>query len=103
MDEGRDVIAVDEEASNVSGIHDLYGTDIKLAKASPEGKHRWRWWGDQQPDELAILKFFDSESEKPGPKMTGGSPHCSFHLEGTEDLLPRESLEVSVIAFWCDI
>jgi hypothetical protein len=82
------------------GIHGPYETDIKLAKASPEGKHRWYWCRDQRPDELTILKFFDSESEKPGSKIAGGIPHCSFHLEGTDDLPPRESLEVRVIAFW---
>jgi hypothetical protein len=54
-----------------TGIRGLYETDIKLAKASPEGKHRRYWCGSQQSDELTILKFFDSESEKPGSKLLG--------------------------------
>ena len=80
------------------GIHGPYETDIKLSKAS--AKHKWYWCKDQQPDELTILKFWDSESEKPGSKVAGGIPHTSFHLEGTDDLPPRESLEVRVVAFW---
>jgi hypothetical protein len=80
------------------GIHGPYETDIKLAKASE--KHKWYWCKGQQPDELTILKFWGSGSEKPGSKITGGIPHTSFHLEGTDDLPPRESLEVRVIAFW---
>lgn len=43
------------------------------------------------------MKFFDSKHEKPGSRVAGGVPHISFHLEGTDDLLPRESLEVRVI------
>jgi hypothetical protein len=80
------------------GIYGPYETDIKLSKAST--KHKWYWCKDQQPDELTILKFWDSESEKPGSKVAGGIPHTSFYLEGTDDLPPRESLEVRVIAFW---
>ncbi|KAN0122944.1 hypothetical protein V8E51_001270 [Hyaloscypha variabilis] len=123
-DEGRDIIAAEKEAEALPGglwenykgrrwgvfwdletkdlvsyfmrppgIHGQYETDIKLAKASQ--KHKWYWCKDQQPDELTILKFWDSESEKPGSKIAGGIPHTSFHLEGTDDLPPRESLEVS--------
>ncbi|KAE9381060.1 hypothetical protein N431DRAFT_551256 [Stipitochalara longipes BDJ] len=49
------------------GIHGPCETDIKLAKAFQ--KHKWYWCKDQQPDELTILKFWDSESEKPGSKV----------------------------------
>jgi hypothetical protein len=80
------------------GIHGPYETDIKLSKAS--SMHKWCSCKDQQPDELTNLKFFDSEHERPDSKVAGGIPHTSFHLEGTDDLLPRESLEVRVIAFW---
>jgi hypothetical protein len=52
---------------------------------------------------LTILKFFYSESENPGSKVAGGIPHTSFHLEGTDDFPPRESLEVTVIAFLVDL
>lgn len=80
------------------GINGAYETDILLAKAG-EG-HKWYWCKDQMPEELTVLKFFDSESEKPESKVAHGIPHCSFHLEGSDDEPPRESLEVRVVAFW---
>ncbi|PVH76917.1 hypothetical protein DL98DRAFT_657107 [Cadophora sp. DSE1049] len=79
------------------GINGPYETDIKLAKAG--AGHKWYWCKDQMPDEVTVLKF-DSESEKPGSDVAGGIPHYSFHLDGSEDKPPIESLEVRVVAFW---
>ena len=62
------------------GINGPYETDIKLAKASPE--HKWYWCKDQQPDELTILKFFDSEHEKPGLESCGRSSPHQFSFRG---------------------
>jgi len=80
------------------GINGPYETDIKLLKAG-DG-HKWSWCKDQMPDEVTVLKFFDSESEKPGSAVASGIPHCSFHLDESDDEPARESLEVRVVAFW---
>lgn len=80
------------------GIHGPFELEILLAKAG--SGHRWYWIKDQMPDEVFVLKFFDSESVKTGSKIAGGVPHSSFHLENTDDEPARESLEVRLVAFW---
>lgn len=63
-------------------------------------KHEWHWISNQQPDEVLIIQFFDSEAEKAGLGPAGGVIHSSVTLEGTEDEEARESVEVRCTVMW---
>jgi hypothetical protein len=73
-----------------------------VVKAAAEEKmgcqHVWYWMSGQTPQEVLMIKIFDSEDEdwEGGEKVRVG-PHCSFHLEGTEEEAVRESIEVRVV------
>jgi hypothetical protein len=62
--------------------------------------HKWHWISNQQPDEVLVIQFFDSEAEKVGPGPAGGVIHSSVTLEGTEGEEARESLEVRCTVMW---
>ena len=62
-------------------------------------KMRWCWMPEQQPDEVLIIKFADTAAED-DPSISGGCPHCSPIVPGTEDGEPRWSIEARVLAFW---
>lgn len=65
--------------------------------------HDWYWIEEQRPEEVVVLKLFDSEEVVPGGHGAGEkrctqTPHASFGLEGGEEVLePRESVEVRVV------
>lgn len=80
------------------GIHGPFETRSKILKEG-EG-HKWYWCKDQSPEEVTIIKFFDSDSERAGKSVAGASPHSSIQLAGTEDKPARESIEIRVFAFW---
>ncbi|KAK3395422.1 hypothetical protein B0T20DRAFT_359563 [Sordaria brevicollis] len=64
-------------------------------KHNPE--HRWYFKYQQQPDEVVLIKCFDSESY---PGMARRAPHCAIEdPDATEDEW-RESVEVRCLVFW---
>ena len=62
-------------------------------------EHKWYWLPEQRPDELLVIKLSDSEAEK-DETCCPGTAHASPMIRGTEDELPRESIETRVFAFW---
>jgi len=68
------------------------------ADESAECTHKWYWMNGQTPDEVLMIKIFDSEDEdwESGGTVRVG-PHCSFQLDGTEEEDVRESIEVRVV------
>ncbi|KAI1449074.1 GA4 desaturase [Annulohypoxylon stygium] len=62
-------------------------------------KHKWHWIDKQTPEEVLILRFFDSDAE--GEFVAGGgSFHSSVELPGTENEASRESLEIRCLCIW---
>ncbi|KAI1211997.1 GA4 desaturase [Annulohypoxylon truncatum] len=61
--------------------------------------HKWHWIDKQTPEEVLILRFFDSDAEG-GFVAGGGSFHSSLELPGTENEAPRESLEIRCLCIW---
>ncbi|KAF1913120.1 hypothetical protein BDU57DRAFT_503956 [Ampelomyces quisqualis] len=56
--------------------------------------HRWYYLRDQQPDEVAMFKIYDSDAS-----ATHGCPHASFSLGDEDSLAPRESIEIRALVF----
>ncbi|KAI1455512.1 GA4 desaturase [Annulohypoxylon moriforme] len=61
--------------------------------------HKWHWIDKQTPEEVLILRFFDSDAEREFV-AGGGSFHSSVELPGTENEAPRESLEIRCLCIW---
>jgi hypothetical protein len=62
--------------------------------------HKWHWIDDQTPEEVLVLRFFDSDEEGKGSISAGGVLHSSVELPGTENEEPRESLEIRCMCIW---
>jgi len=73
----------------VYGAGKLSSTSIM--KKGDAGRHRWYYLPEQRPDEVLLLKHFDSW-EKEG--LVIRCAHTAFSLPGTDNLPPRESLEM---------
>ncbi|KAF4950623.1 hypothetical protein FSARC_13128 [Fusarium sarcochroum] len=82
----------------IPGINGPFTADAPLTPANPN--HKWYWLSDQQPDDLLVMKIFDSAHDRDPDKVAGGIHHCSFHIDGTEGNEVRESLETKFMAFW---
>lgn len=77
------------------------GENVVVKAAEEEGmesQHVWHWMSEQTPEEVLMIKIFDSDDEdwESGGTVRVG-PHCSFHLDGTEEEAVRESIEVRVV------
>lgn len=74
------------------------GIDSGNYVMSHEGEinqHQWWYMSQMQDDEVVVFKEYDSE-------MVGGwrCPHSAFQLESTNEVKPRESIEVRLVCFW---
>ncbi|HMN78393.1 MAG TPA: CmcJ/NvfI family oxidoreductase [Burkholderiaceae bacterium] len=60
-------------------------------------RHRWYWYPEQQPDEVTLLKVFDSATDGTA-RLTA---HTAFDDPNTAfDASPRRSIEVRTLLFW---
>ncbi|KAL0951867.1 hypothetical protein HGRIS_008527 [Hohenbuehelia grisea] len=58
-------------------------------------KHRWYFLADQRPDEVTLIKCFDSDTDK--ARLT---PHTSFPDKSSPESAPRrQSIEVRALVF----
>ena len=62
--------------------------------------HQWHWMSAQTPEDVLLIKIFDSETAKPGSKVAGPAPHFALNLEGAEEEPARKSIEVRCYLFW---
>ena len=62
--------------------------------------HQWHWMSAQTPEDVLLIKIFDSETAKAGSKVAGPAAHFALHLEGTEEEPARKSIEVRCYLFW---
>lgn len=70
---------------------------------TPEAKNSGQKWyckPNQDPDDVLIVKFADTASERESG-IAGGCAHCSPVVHGVSgDVEPRMSVEARVMAFW---
>ncbi|CCF32719.1 methyltransferase CmcJ [Colletotrichum higginsianum] len=58
--------------------------------------HKWYYLGEQRPDEVLLIKMFDSDSSVSAQRC----PHVSFrHPLAPPDAKPRRSIEVRALVF----
>ncbi|KAI0123975.1 hypothetical protein BJ170DRAFT_637762 [Xylariales sp. AK1849] len=81
--------------SGVSETHDAEGYPARYSEG-----HKWYWIDEQKPEEVLIIRLFDSDAEKEGGKASGGTLHSSVDLPGTEGEEARESLELRCLCVW---
>jgi hypothetical protein len=79
----------------------LIGRDMKwvlslLKHGSKEEMHRWHYLSDMQPEEVLIFKHFDSKRDIPAWRCA----HTSIEIPGTEDLPPRQSIDVRALVLY---
>ncbi|KAF4912271.1 Aspirochlorine biosynthesis protein N [Colletotrichum fructicola] len=58
--------------------------------------HKWYYLGEQRPDEVLLIKMFDSDANVSAQRC----PHVSFHHPSAPpDAKPRKSIEVRALVF----
>lgn len=67
-----------------------------MSHGREEEQHMWYYMSDMQPDEMVIFKGYDTKQDQPGWRC----PHTAFRLPGSEEELPRQSIEARVVCFW---
>ncbi|KAL8882646.1 MAG: hypothetical protein Q9198_000394 [Flavoplaca austrocitrina] len=89
--DGRTVKRDDLIASD--NIRSKYIGENLFAKYSPD--YRWHYISDQKPDEVTLLKIFDSKDG-----VTKQTPHAAFKLSNPKpNPAFRESIEVRALVF----
>jgi len=58
-------------------------------------RHRWYYKSRLTPDEVLLIKCFDSKLDGRARRV----PHTAFHVPGTEEQQGRESIEVRALVF----
>jgi hypothetical protein len=63
----------------------------------PNPAHRWYFKYAQRPDEVTLIKCYDSVTT---PGVARRIPHSAFTDPAEEDKEPRESIEVRTLVFY---
>jgi hypothetical protein len=63
----------------------------------PNPSHRWYFKYAQRPDEVTLIKCYDSVTS---PGVARRVPHSAFINPAEEDKYPRESIEVRTLVFY---
>lgn len=86
------------------GYVDEYYSDNPVLRPPPEGyefRHNWCYTSEQTPEEVYVIKLYDSEAMRHGDgHVRLMCPHSAFRLEGTEHLPPRRSCELRIWCIW---
>jgi hypothetical protein len=98
----KDPLAV-AEANSVAET-DLVGAALiypdrkgETFAVKPNPAHRWYFKYAQRPDEVTLIKCFDSVTE---PGIARRVPHSAFVDPAEEDKETRESIEVRCLVFY---
>ena len=65
--------------------------------------HKWYWMSNQTEKDMLVIKIYDSGNDNDGwerdPETgkVGCTPHCSFHIPGSDNEPVRESIENRVV------
>jgi hypothetical protein len=62
----------------------------------PNPQHRWYYKYAQRPDEVTLIKCFDSLDDGRARR----APHTAFTNSAEEDKEPRESIEIRALVFY---
>jgi hypothetical protein len=62
----------------------------------PNPAHKWYYKYAQRPDEVTLIKCFDSTTDGRARRV----PHSAFTNPAEEDKQPRESIEVRALVFY---
>ncbi|KAE9372981.1 GA4 desaturase [Stipitochalara longipes BDJ] len=73
---------------------------VETFSAGYSKEHKWYWIDNQTPEEILIVRFFDSDFEGQGYTAGGGVLHSSVEIPGTESRETRESLETRFLCIW---
>ena len=68
---------------------------LKPKEGRTDGGHRFHYLYHQQPDEVMLIKIYDSKIDGRATR----TPHSAFVDEEYNDLPGRESIEVRALAF----
>ncbi|AEO55832.1 hypothetical protein MYCTH_2057467 [Thermothelomyces thermophilus ATCC 42464] len=71
--------------------------DGETYAVKPNPRHRWYFKYTQRPDEVTLIKCYDSATE---PGIARRVPHSSFIDPAEEDKPQRESIEVRTLVFY---
>ena len=71
------------------------GSGLRDGQRDEELKHKWYYTYEQRPDEILLFKIYDSDEHA----KAKGIAHTAVVVEGTEELPPRQSIEIR--AFVC--
>jgi hypothetical protein len=63
-----------------------------------DGGHKWFYLFEQKPDEVTLIKCFDSKTDGRARRV----PHSAFVDDEFVDAEPRESIEVRTLVFHPD-
>jgi hypothetical protein len=85
--------------SNVTPSGEYYLESLSVKPPKKPEEQRWYFMPNQQPNEVLIIKFADTQADIDST-VSRGCPHLSPQIPGTENEIARCSLECRVIAFW---
>ena len=68
-------------------------TEERYMLKTGKKEHDWYYAPAQQPEELLLFNQYSSQDRTTADRV----PHAAFHVPGTENNVPRESLEVRAI------
>lgn len=84
--------------SDLVGVGLIYPTRKgETYTVRPNPNHRWYFKYAQRPDEVTLIKCFDTKEE---PGVARRVPHSAFVDEREEDKEARESIEVRALVFY---
>ena len=75
--------------------HGTYEDVVETWSISFAEGHRWWYCSEMTPDEVLLIKCFDSKMDKTARAV----PHGAFEFSGQEGSA-RESIEVRCLLFW---
>ncbi|KIW67783.1 hypothetical protein PV04_07012 [Phialophora macrospora] len=93
----RDLRPFDYRAKGYQGDYLLEA--YMISKPARAEDHEWFYAPDQEPHEVWVFKFADTESQY-DDRVAACCGHGSPVVVGTEGEDPRESIEARVLAFW---
>jgi hypothetical protein len=70
-----------------------------VSDADGSDSPQWYYLSAQEPDEVFIIKFFDSAALGKDARNAGAPWHASPDIGAVGDDHPRESIELQVVAF----
>ncbi|KAL6702427.1 hypothetical protein ACN47E_001868 [Coniothyrium glycines] len=111
----RDPVAFSLSADNefkYTGLHRKYHQlghesmgefHLENVLVRPDPPQKWAYIGNQTPDEILLMKFFDTDALKKGDGSAKSMRvHGAFHIPGTEHLPPRKSIETKLFFMYDD-